>query len=105
VKIAVTGSSGLIGRALVKQLNARDDEIVEIDILADSEIYDIAVQANVAVLIRDCAGIINLAAVSRVAEAQAHPLRTWQSNVTGTQNILRYFRRHSNESAEHLRAL
>ena len=84
-KIAVTGSSGLIGRELVRQL--KDHDLVEIDIEIDSKAHDIANIDVVRALTKDCTGIIHLAAVSRVAEAQEHPLRTWASNVTGTHNI------------------
>jgi len=40
-KIAVTGSSGLIGRELVKQLQGHHD-LVEIDIAIDKTGHDIA---------------------------------------------------------------
>ncbi len=86
-KIAVTGSSGLIGRELVRQLKAQGKELVEIDNEIDKA-HDIADAATVTKLTSDCQGIIHLAAVSRVAEAQDHPLRTWASNVTGTHNVL-----------------
>jgi len=86
-KIAVTGSSGLIGRELVKQLQGHHD-LVEIDIAIDETGHDIASAESVTRLTGNCDGIIHLAAVSRVAEAQDFPLRTWASNVTGTHNIL-----------------
>ncbi len=86
-KIAITGSSGLIGRELIKQLSAQH-ELIEIDIALDERNYDIS-DANIArKLTKSCEGIIHLAAVSRVAEAQEFPLRTWSSNVSGTHNIL-----------------
>lgn len=87
-KFAVTGSSGLIGRELVKQLKDQNHDLVEIDIELDKERHDIANHQAVTDLTSGCNGIIHLAAVSRVAEAQEHPLRTWESNVTGTHNIL-----------------
>lgn len=86
-KIAVTGSSGLIGRELVRQLKEHH-ELVEIDIEIDEKGHDIANAEALARLTNSCTGIIHLAAVSRVAEAQDFPLRTWASNVTGTHNIL-----------------
>ena len=87
-KFAVTGSSGLIGRELVKQLKDQKHELVEIDIELEPTSHDIASLSAVTNLTSSCSGIIHLAAVSRVAEAQEHPLRTWESNVTGTHNIL-----------------
>jgi len=74
-KIAVTGSSGLIGRELVKQL-ATQHELVEIDIEVNATAHDIGNADIVEKLTTDCSGIIHLAAVSRVAEAQEFPLRT-----------------------------
>lgn len=86
-KIAVTGSAGLIGRELVKQL-ATQHELIEIDITVDAVGHDIGKADFVNKLTESCEGIINLAAVSRVAEAQEFPLRTWSSNVSGTHNVL-----------------
>ena len=86
-KIAVTGSSGLIGRELVRQLQPHH-ELVEIDIAVDQRGHDIANPESVNHLTEDCTGIIHLAAVSRVAEAQDFPLRTWASNVSGTHHVL-----------------
>jgi len=86
-KIVVTGSAGLIGRELVQQLKNKQHELVEVDI-ADDAAHDIAQIEVVKRLCADCDGIVHLAAVSRVAEAQDHPLRTWASNVTGTQHVL-----------------
>ncbi len=86
-KIAVTGASGLIGRELVKQLSAHH-ELVEIDIAIDAKAHDISNAEIACQLTENCDGIIHLAAVSRVAEAQEYPLRTWSSNVSGTHHIL-----------------
>ncbi len=86
-KIAVTGASGLIGRELVKQLSPQH-ELVKIDIAIDVQAHDIGNANNAFKLTENCEGIIHLAAVSRVAEAQEFPLRTWSSNVSGTHHIL-----------------
>lgn len=86
-KIAVTGASGLIGRELVKQLSGLHD-VIKIDIEIDKTGHDIASAEATTALTAGCDGIVHLAAVSRVAEAQDFPLRTWASNVTGTHNIL-----------------
>lgn len=86
-KIAVTGSYGLIGRELVKQL-ATQHELVEIDIAIDEKKHDVGNAEVARELTENCDGIIHLAAVSRVAEAQDYPVRTWSSNVSGTHNIL-----------------
>ncbi len=86
-KIAITGSSGLIGRELVNQLTTQH-ELIKIDIAVDAVGHDIGNADSVNKLTESCEGIINLAAVSRVAEAQEYPLRAWSSNVSGTHNVL-----------------
>lgn len=86
-KIAITGASGLIGRELVKQLSPQH-ELFKIDIAIDAKAHDIGNADNAFKLTENCEGIIHLAAVSRVAEAQEFPLRTWSSNVSGTHHIL-----------------
>lgn len=88
MRIAVTGSSGLIGRALTSQLQHSGHDIIEIDIVGVDSPCDISNKDQLSVSLSGCEGIIHLAAVSRVAEAQEFPLRTWSTNVDGTQNIL-----------------
>lgn len=87
--IVITGSSGLIGRELTKQLEHDNHEIVRVDTKdPDTTSCDIGQLDQVASTIANCAGIINLAAVSRVADAEDNPSKTWSSNVIGTANIL-----------------
>jgi len=59
-KFAVTGSSGLIGRELVKQLKDQNHDLVEIDIELDKERHDIANHQAVTDLTSGCNGIIHL---------------------------------------------
>ncbi len=87
-KIAVTGSSGLIGRRLVLDLALTGHEVVKIDLVSTGTRCDIADASQLATAAMGCEGIINLAAVSRVAEAEQNPARTWSSNVVGTANVL-----------------
>ena len=56
----------------------------ELDILDRAALDDAA---------RDCDGIIHLAAISRVADAELDPHLTWKTNATGTRNVLRAARR------------
>lgn len=88
MRIAVTGSSGLIGRTLTGLLNIAGHEIVEIDTAHTESPCDIADVESLLKRLSGCAGIIHLAAVSRVGEAQEFPERTWSANVAGTANIL-----------------
>lgn len=87
MKIAVTGSCGLIGRSLVELLAAQGYRVLELDIAAAAPV-DVTDSDLVSGLLNDCDGVIHLAAVSRVAEAQNDPANTWAVNVDGTRNIL-----------------
>ncbi|OED43390.1 hypothetical protein AB833_03850 [Chromatiales bacterium (ex Bugula neritina AB1)] len=88
MRIAVTGSSGLIGRALTNQLEQSGHSISAIDIVGVATACDITDRELLENSLHNCDGIVHLAAVSRVAEAQEFPGRTWATNVDGTQNIL-----------------
>lgn len=88
MRIAVTGSAGLIGRTLTRQLRQSGHDVVGIDIVGVDSPCDITNKVQLAEALTGCEGIIHLAAVSRVAEAEEFPQRTWATNVDGTQNIL-----------------
>ncbi len=47
-------------------------------------------------LLASCDGIIHLAAVSRVVEAQRNPVACWRTNVEGTESLLKSIRRVTN---------
>lgn len=87
LKIAVTGTGGLIGRSLATLLAAQGHSVVEIDISAVTPI-DITDPVALSGALADCDGVLHLAAISRVAEAQKHPFTTWAVNVDGTRNVL-----------------
>jgi len=87
IKIAVTGSAGLIGRGLLQSLKNRDIQVVCID-TAEADPCDITDRAALASRLTGCQGVVHLAAVSRVAEAEEFPARTWQTNVAGTEHLL-----------------
>ncbi len=90
-KILITGSLGLIGRELEKQLKILGIPMQGIDLLypADhplqGDIRDVEKLTELAV---DCIGIVHLAAVSRVIAGEQNPERCWDVNVNGTQKVL-----------------
>jgi nucleoside-diphosphate-sugar epimerase len=88
LRLAVTGSSGLIGRTLVTQLRDLGYQVIEVDITENAAL-DITRPEAIKEALSGCNGVIHLAAVSRVAEAQKHPKRTWSVNVDGTCNVIR----------------
>lgn len=84
-RILVTGSSGLIGRALVTILLAEGLQVVRYDLSTGQDICD-PVQMTQA--LAGCDGVIHLAAVSRVAWGETDPSLCRHINVTGTAVLL-----------------
>jgi UDP-glucose 4-epimerase len=88
-KVLVTGSEGLIGRGLRRALAGRGYAV---------ERFDLRCRPDAAGDIRDrealrrrtagCAGIVSLAAVSRVVWGERDPETCWQTNVQGLRNVL-----------------
>ena len=95
-KVLVTGGTGFIGTELVKQLHQKGYEITILD-RADKPIgldhvkYIKGDLSNAARCVMACAGqdyIIHLAAKARIPESFINPDEYFDSNVTGTRNIL-----------------
>jgi nucleoside-diphosphate-sugar epimerase len=96
--ILVTGSEGLIGRALRRALEERGESVVSLDLRAPQvrDRGDVRVAAEVAIAMASCRGVVHLAAVSRVVDGERDPAVTEVTNVGGTVNVLdaaRSFRR------------
>lgn len=89
-KVLVTGSEGLIGSAIIKELEARGMLTSQLDICAKEEINrgDIRDYRAVTQAMADCSGVIHLAAVSRVIWGEQKPDHCWETNVMGTKNVL-----------------
>jgi UDP-glucose 4-epimerase len=89
--IIVTGSGGLIGRAVSARLKTAGLACVGIDLLADEADLrmDIRETERLAPFVENAAGIVHLAAVSRVADGERDPARCAAVNVAATQGLLR----------------
>jgi len=88
-RVLVTGSSGLIGKALAEALRQDGFTPVEFDLRGiGSRAGDIRVSTDISRTITDCVGIIHLAAVSRVIDGEKDPEACWETNVMGTRNII-----------------
>ncbi len=107
LRVLVTGSSGLVGRAVVRHLEDRGATVVgltrgttagvrEPHIRARLEDAD-AVEAAVQVARPD--GVIHLGGQSRVGASEAAPRAAFEANVQGTWNLLEALRRHAPEAA------
>jgi UDP-glucose 4-epimerase len=92
MKILLTGSEGLIGKALQITLLSQNIDIQSYDHKLPHNhpsCGDILDPATLRRAVKDCEGIIHLAAVSRVIWGEKDPDLCWKTNFEGTQNILR----------------
>ncbi len=97
MRVVVTGGSGLIGTELVQRLK-KIAEVVVFD-LQKPQLAEVNwVQGDVREFgdylseIGKFEGIVHLAAVSRVIDAENDPYRTWEVNVGGTLKVLESIR-------------
>lgn len=90
MKILVTGSSGLIGTELRRQLHAAGHQSVPFDCKLGSHMDVRSLESILSVLGRQDGidGIVHLAACSRVLWAQHDPTNAIAINVMGTMNVL-----------------
>jgi nucleoside-diphosphate-sugar epimerase len=89
-RILVTGSDGLIGRALRQVLARQDIATSGLDPRSgnDSERGDVCSAADVVRAIEGITGIVHLGAVSRVIDAERDPALCRRANEEGTRNVL-----------------
>ncbi|MDE0458825.1 MAG: NAD(P)-dependent oxidoreductase [Chromatiales bacterium] len=89
-RILITGSEGLIGRAMRAALKARGAEVVGLDLLGiGREHGDVRSLSRVRDALRRCDGVVHLAAVSRVLWGEQDPEGCWSTNVDGLRNVLK----------------
>ena len=91
MKVLITGSEGLIGTELKRQLSALSLEFLSADInlpKSSAGYADICVLDDLKNKVEQCDGVVHLAAVSRVIWGEQDPKKCWATNVDGTNNIL-----------------
>jgi UDP-glucose 4-epimerase len=91
MKVLITGSEGLIGRELQRQLKAINIAYLRYDKCIPRKQPGYGNILNKTLLqssIEKCNGIVHLAAVSRVIWGERDPKACWETNVNGTQNVL-----------------
>lgn len=105
MKIGVTGGAGFIGSYLIRELIKHDYDVIVIDNLSNSEFKNIEnlpidfVQADIlnheslANFFEACDFVIHLAALGSVPRSISKPMEVFNSNVTGTLNVLELARR------------
>jgi len=85
--ILVTGSRGLIGSELTRQLKANGQVVRELDIRISPD-QDITNPTCLASALEGVTGVVHLAAVSRVADAEEDPDYCYAVNTQATKSIL-----------------
>jgi nucleoside-diphosphate-sugar epimerase len=88
--VLVTGSSGLIGTALVRRLTSEDISCRGLDVRSrePASRVDIRETAKLEKMVSGVAGIVHLAAVSRVIDGQRDPVLCRATNVDATGRLL-----------------
>lgn len=88
-RVLVTGSEGLVGKALRVAFEAHGFDVLGLDLLGpSSEKGDIRSAERVRVAVAGCDGIVHLAAISRVIWAERDPESCWSTNVGGLKNVV-----------------
>lgn len=92
MKILITGSEGLIGSALTKRLANENIEVLGFDKnFPEGHPFhgDILNEDQLEFAIKECDGIIHLAAVSRVIWGERDPELCWKTNYESTSSLLK----------------
>ncbi len=89
--ILVTGSEGLIGTAVCNLLEKSGYRVERLDLRSsDPKVKDdIRDEAQMRQRMKGCRGVVHLAAISRVADGESDPELCWQTNVIGTEVVMR----------------
>ena len=90
LNLVITGSSGLIGSAIIRRLENQNVSVVGLDLRAAAgrPAVDIADTTAFDGLLEDVDGVIHLAAVSRVVPAENDPARCREVNIEATRRLL-----------------
>lgn len=81
----ITGSSGLVGRALGRALEAQGHRVDGLDLVLGTDVRD---AATVDAAVAGVDGVVHLAAVSRVLWGERDPEGCVATNVGGTERVL-----------------
>jgi nucleoside-diphosphate-sugar epimerase len=88
--IVVTGSSGLIGRHLVRRLRLAGYDVIEIDTRHPEPAarVDIRDTSQLASIVHNASGVVHLAAVARVGHGEEDPALCNEVNVGATTRLV-----------------
>jgi dTDP-glucose 4,6-dehydratase len=89
-KILVTGSAGLIGSALTRKLRNTGYEVIDCDIRSKNNPLSFFSE-DIQPILKECKGIIHLAAISRVIHGEQYPQLCEEVNVSGSKKFLEFY--------------
>lgn len=89
-KILVTGSAGLIGSALTQKLRNTGYEVIDCDIRSKNNPLSFFSE-GIQPILKECKGIIHLAAISRVIHGEQYPQLCEEVNVSGSKKFLEFY--------------
>lgn len=89
-KILVTGSAGLIGSALTRKLRNTGYEVIDCDIRSKNNPLSFFSE-DIQPILKECKGIIHLAAISRVIHGEQYPELCEEVNVSATKKFLEFY--------------
>ena len=85
-KIVVTGGSGFVGTPTIKALEEKGYKVLNYDIKRGYDIRDYN-QLKKAIHAGD--KVLHLAAIARFSDADKDPLLTYETNIKGTENVVK----------------
>jgi len=97
VKTLVTGSSGFVGREVVKLLRWQGDEVIEYDISHGENILDKSLLMQ-AIVDQNIGAIIHLAGTAHLEQCAAFPDKAVETNIMGTINLIELCCRSGNKA-------
>lgn len=86
--ILITGSAGLVGTALAVILRSRGFPVRGLDLRDSTSTGDVRDPEAVRRAVSGCAGVVHLAAVSRVIWGEQDPVACRSTNIDGTRTVL-----------------
>lgn len=88
-RILVTGSEGLIGRELCRQLTKLGVSVVKLDIKGKGRDFgDVRSRECILKKVQGVSGIVHLAAISRVIWGEQDPVNCYNTNVLATKKLV-----------------